>query len=315
MSEPTTACWICLGETPDTPDARYHQICVEVLFGVPNFPTIAFDQVTVTTWAEEHEGRMSISGYQPKGPAALDESGKSLVLVEKDSTHIVKPPHPHYLHINENEHLTMRLARLVGLSVAEHGLIELSDGVIAYVTKRFDRPNGRTGARLHVMDFCQLAEKDPADKEESTVEECAEVVRKYGEPSTSVALFKLLVFSDWVRNGDLHLKNLMLMETPNGGYSLTPGYDLLCTEPYGTKGQKLPVRGERINITRKTWLSFAEQNCSLTRAEAENIIDTMLARLPEAKELVDRSAFPKVEWKRNYKHLLEKKTRHLKGIV
>lgn len=316
MSERTTACWICLGETtPDTPDGRYHHACVEALFGAPNPPVISFDQLTVTTWAEEHDGRMSISGYQPKGPAALDESGTKLLLVEKDSTHIVKPPHPQYLHINENEHLTMRLARLVGIDVAEHGLIELSDGAIAYVTKRFDRPAGGNGPRLHVIDFCQLAGKDPADKEESTAEECALIARTYGEPATALNLFKLFVFSDWVRNGDLHLKNLMLMETAAGGYALAPGYDLLCTEPYGTKGQKLPVQGERGNISRKQWISFAEKNCAMDRAQAEQILDGMLARLEDAKAFVDRSAFPRVEWKTKYKHLLEKKTRHLAGIV
>jgi serine/threonine-protein kinase HipA len=315
LSERTTACWICLSETPpDTPDGRYHHACLEAVFGVTNAPAIEFDQLAVTTWAEEHEGRMSISGYQPKGPAALDESRTRLLLVEKDSTHIVKPPHPQYLHINENEHLTMRLARMVGLAVAEHGLIELSDGAIAYVTKRFDRADGSKGSRLHVMDFCQLAEKDPADKEESTAEECAHIARTYGNESTPVALFKLLVFSDWVRNGDLHLKNMMLMETA-GAYALAPGYDLLCTEVYGTKGQKLPVEGERINITRKMWISFAEKNCAMDRAQAERIIDAMLARLPEAKALIDRSAFPKVEWKTKYKHFLEKKTRHLAGSV
>jgi serine/threonine-protein kinase HipA len=316
LSERTTACWICLSETPpNTPDGRYHHACLEALFGVSSTPAILFDQLTVTTWAEEHDGRMSISGYQPKGPAALDETGTQFVLVEKNSTHIVKPPHPQYPHIIENEHLTMRLARLVGLDVAEHGLIELSDGAIAYVTKRFDRPDGAKGTRLHVMDFCQLAEKDPTDKEDSIAEECAFLARTFGDESTPKALFQLLVFSDWVRNGDLHLKNLMIMETLTGTYKLAPAYDLLCTEPYGSKGQMLPVEGERINISRKVWLSFAEKNCQMDRASAAKIIDAMLARLAEAKALVDRSAFPKVEWKNKYKHLLEKKTRHLAGIV
>lgn len=316
MSNRTTACWICLGETPpDTPDGRYHHSCIETLFGVPNIPRIDFGQVDITTWADKYDGRMSISGYQPKGPAALDETGTLLQLVEKESTHIVKPPHPQYLYINENEHLTMRLARLAGIDVAEHGLIEMSDGVIAYVTKRFDRPTGGKGARLNAADFCQLAGKDPDDKEDSTAEECASLVRSHGNESAIIALFQLLVFSDWVRNGDLHLKNMMLMETAAGDWKLAPGYDLLCTEPFGIRGQKLPVGGEQVNITRKGWISFAEKNCAIERVHAENIIDTMLALLNDAKSLVDRSAFPKVEWKNKYKHWLEKKTRHLAGRV
>ncbi|MBK9261616.1 MAG: HipA domain-containing protein [Polyangiaceae bacterium] len=314
MTERTTACWICLGEAPpDLPGGRYHRACVDALFGVSDVPAVAFDRLTVTTWAEEHSGRLSISGYQPKGPAALDESGTRLVLVEKDSTHIVKPPHPQYLYINENEHLTMRLARAVGLDVAEHGLVELSDGSIAYVTKRFDRPAGAKGPRLHAFDFCQLAGKDPTNKEDSTAEECASIALQYGGPSTTIALFRLFVFADWVRNGDLHLKNLMMMEAPNGGYALTPAYDLLCTEPYGSTGLMLPVGGERKNVTRKIWLSFAEAYCQIERLKAAELIDSMLERLPDALALVDRSAFPHAEWKNKYKHFLAKKTRHLAG--
>lgn len=316
MTPRTEACWICLGETPpDLPGARYHRICVEGLFGVSAMPAVAFDQLTVTTWAEEHSGRLSISGYQPKGPAALDERGETLVLVEKDSTHIVKPPHPQYLHINENEHLTMRLARVVGIDVAEHGLVELSDGAIAYVTKRFDRPAGAKGPRLHVVDFCQLAGKDPTDKEDSTAEECASIALTHGGASAAFALFQCLVFADWVRNGDVHLKNLMMMETADGGYALTPGYDLLCTEVYGITGVMLPVGGERKNVTRKIWLAFAEKYCQIPHERAAEAMDSMLARLPDVRALVDRSAFPHVEWKNRYKHLLEKKTRHLEGKV
>ncbi len=316
MTERTPACWICLGEEPpDTPEGRYHRACIEAVFGVPEMPAITFDRLAVTTWAEEHAGRLSISGYQPKGPAALDDAGKRLLLVEKDSTHIVKPPHPQYLHINENEHLTMRLARLVGIEVAEHGLVELADGSIAYVTRRFDRPDGARGSRIHVMDFCQLAGKDPADKEDSTAEECAFIAREYAGADAALALFRLFVFSDWVRNGDLHLKNLMLMETPDGGYALTPAYDLLCTEFYGTKGLMLPLGGERTNVSRKAWLLFAEQACQIERALAAEVIDAMMAGLPEARKLVERSAFPHVEWKDKYMHWLEKKTRHLAGKV
>lgn len=258
---------------------------------------------------------MSISGYQPKAPAALSDDGKRLSLVAENGTYIVKPPHPGYLYINENEHLTMCLARLVGIHAAEHGLIEMSDGVIAYVTKRFDRPTGGGGPRLHAMDFCQLTGKDPDEKYLGTAAECATLTLEYGGQTAVRALYKLFIFSDWIRNGDLHLKNLMLIENGNEGYALSPAYDLVCTPFYNSEGFKLAIEGDPKNITRKTWLSFGQANCQLSREEAENILDTMLAQLNDAKSLVDRSAFPKVEWKNKYKHWLEKKTRHLAGFV
>jgi serine/threonine-protein kinase HipA len=313
MSAPATACWICLGEPPlDAAAGRYHRACLELLFGVSELPRAAFDQIAIAGWAEEHAGRLSISGFQPKAPAALTEEGRVLSLVERDSTHIVKPPHASYPHIPQNEHLTMRLARLVGLDVAEHGLIELSDGAVAYVTRRFDR---MPGGLVHVVDFCQLAGKDPEDKEASSAEECAALARRYAGPEAAFALFRLLVFAYWVRNGDLHLKNLMLRKTPARSYTLAPAYDLLCTEPYNVKGMVLPVTGERVNIARKRWLDFAGGACGLDPSAAANAIDAMVAKQPEAAVLIERSALPSPEWKRRYRRLLAKRSRQLSGRV
>lgn len=149
----------------------------------------------------------------------------------------------------------MRLARAVGLDVAEHGLIELLDGTIAYLTWRFDRV-GRGGARTPSSTSASR-EPPPEDKESSTTEECGRLARQYATPETAAALFQLFVFAYWVRNGDLHLKNLMLMRRPDGAYSLAPAYDLLCTEPYNQKGMTPPVGGERVNIARPAWLAAA----------------------------------------------------------
>jgi serine/threonine-protein kinase HipA len=301
-----------LQSEPDAPGGRYHAACAEALFGVPGVPRIDFDFLTVNGWAEEHSGRLSISGFQPKAPAALSEDGQSLVLVESGSTHIVKPPHVQHLHIPQNEHLTMRLARVCGLPVAEHGLIELTDGTIAYLTRRFDR-EGRAGKRTHVVDFCQLANLPPEDKESTTTEECARLARAYATQDTPAALFRLFVFAYWVRNGDLHLKNLMLLRRPDGTYSLAPAYDLLCTEPYKVKGMILPVAGERINIPRHTWLEAGTSSFGLDATEATAILDNLVGKLADAEALVERSLLPNVEWKLNYRRLLQKRTRQLAG--
>jgi serine/threonine-protein kinase HipA len=305
-------CWICLDPAPDAPGGKYHSPCAEALFGVPQVPRIDFDFLAVNGWAEEHSGRLSISGFQPKAPAALSEDGQSLVLVASKSTHILKTPHVQFLHIPQNEHLTMRLARVAGLDVAEHGLIELSDGTVAYLTRRFDR-QGREAARTHVVDFCQLAGLPPEEKESATTEECAALARQYGAPGTAVALFKLFVFSYWVRNGDLHLKNLMLLRRQDGSYRLAPAYDLLCTEPYNVKGMMLPVAGERMNIPRHTWIDVGVSSFGLAPEEARDVLDRLISLLADAEALVERSLLPNAEWKLNYRRFLQKRTRQLAG--
>lgn len=310
----TPVCWICLDAGPDAPGGRYHVTCAEALFGVPDVPRIAFDFLAVNGWAEDHSGRLSISGFQPKAPAALTADGRALELVESGSTHIVKPPHVQFQHIPQNEHLTMRLARLVGLDVAEHGLIEMSDGTVAYLTRRFDR-QGRSGQRLHVVDFCQLAGLGPEDKESATTEECAALARQYGAPGTAAALFRLFVFAYWVRNGDLHLKNLMLARRPDGTFGLAPAYDLLNTEPYQVKGMMLPVAGERMNIPRHTWVEVGTSSFGLDVPEARAAIDGIIGHLAAAEALVERSFLPNPEWKLRYRRFLQKRTRQLAGEV
>lgn len=317
-------CWACLdpiaprsSDAPDAPEAappRYHPACSEALFGTATPPRIDLDSVAVHGWADEHSGRLSISGFQPKAPAALSPDGGHLVLVESGSTHILKPAHAQHQHIPQNEHLTMRLARRAGIVVAEHGLIELKDGSLAYVTRRFDR-QGPGGDRTHVVDFCQLADLPPEDKEAATAEQCAALARRFATPETALALFELFAFSYWVRNGDLHLKNLMLALRPDGRYALAPAYDLLCTEPYNVKGMILPVAGERINIPRHTWIELGTGAFGLDAAAAAGVLDHLVGCLPDAEATVERSLLPNREWKRLYRRLLQKRTRQLAGEV
>jgi serine/threonine-protein kinase HipA len=42
-------------------------------------------------------------------------------------------------------------------------------------------------------------------------------------------LFKLITFNYVFSNGDAHMKNFSLHESPYGDYVLTPAYDLMCT--------------------------------------------------------------------------------------
>lgn len=77
----------------------------------------------------------------------------------------------------------------------------------------------------------------------------------------------------------------------------------------------LPVGGERVNISRKLWLTFAEQNCGIDPARAANLIDDMVAKQPEARAMIERSALPTPESKRKYWHWLAKRSRQLAGLV
>jgi serine/threonine-protein kinase HipA len=162
------------------------------------------------------------------------------------------------------------------------------------------------------MDFCQILGKDPDQKDQSTADACGGAARAYAGPAVARELYRLFLFSYWIGNGDLHLKNVALLQPPGGAYALSPAYDLLCTLFYGDDGRMtLSVRGRNKNITRRFWLDFAESDCGVPRDEAEAILDGMLARLPDALAMIQRSPLPNPQFKQQYARHLEKRSREL----
>ena len=74
MSPQAAACWICLDALPqDGSAARDHPTCIHAFFDVPTGPQVAFGRLDITNWADEHAGRLSISGYQLKDRERLPE--------------------------------------------------------------------------------------------------------------------------------------------------------------------------------------------------------------------------------------------------
>jgi len=181
--------------------------------------------------------RQSISGVQEK--TLLNRNGRRFVPVESGGDYILKPiprnsPARLAADIPANEALTMDLASdVMGIDVADHQLVEFADGELAYLTKRFDY---RKGVKIHQEDFCQLANRSRAThgsdyKYTGSYEELAGLVRRFC-PSAAIEnpkVFSVILFNYAFANGDAHLKNFSLFESPQGDYILTPAYDLLNT--------------------------------------------------------------------------------------
>ena len=181
--------------------------------------------------------RQSISGVQQK-TQLLRQRGR-FVPVESGGDYILKPaprntPARLAADIPANEALTMDIAHdIFKINVAEHELVQLADGELAYLTKRFD---SRNGVKLHQEDFCQLSNRSPAThgtdyKYDGSYEELAELIRRFC-PSATIEcpkVFFIILFNYVFANGDAHLKNFSLFQSPQGDYILTPAYDLLNT--------------------------------------------------------------------------------------
>lgn len=184
--------------------------------------------------------RLSLSGVQEKYGLVLDQRQLRLALPDEQSTYILKPVPPDFtLHnvadIPANEHLTMQLARQVySIPTAENALIFFVDDEPALLVKRFDfRPDG---GKWRQEDFASLSgqtgETAGANfKYDGSYEDIAALIRQY-LPAHRVEqekFFRLLLFNYLFSNGDAHLKNFSILETPDGDFVLSPAYDLICT--------------------------------------------------------------------------------------
>lgn len=252
-----TACRICLQPTADHPP--YHPACLESLFGSPLLPRLEFSLPSLMRLATDMAGKMSISGVQEKVSLKLSEDRSQLEVAPSNGRYILKPEPSRFAFVPQNEHLTMSLARLVGIEVPPFGLFELADGVVAYLIKRFDR--GDDGTKLPIEDFCQLAGKPLRDKYEGSGELCVRILRQFAsEPLIEIRkLFKMLLFSWCVANGDQHLKNFSLFTHAGGMRRLAPAYDLICTRlPIPSdRSLALSIGGKKSNLSRTLWLEFA----------------------------------------------------------
>lgn len=296
-----SVCLVCLGdEPPDCPDGPYHRACLRGLFGIDELPRVDIDPMTIPERLGAGEPRWSISGVQRKAGMYLDEARRELVIADRDhpSTLILKPQIERFPNVPENEHLSMVIGRLAGLDAPPCGLFRLADGTAGYLIKRFDRSDERPPQGLRKEDLCQLAGKRPEDKYEGSAELCAEVVTRYvRDPASSLRrLFRLFVVSYWIGNGDLHLKNVSLLEPEFGrGYTLSPVYDLVSSQIYRASHdpQALKVSGrQRGDLGRRHYVDFAVGQCQMSEEEAAAIVGDVLAAHDRALVLLARSPLP-----------------------
>lgn len=185
----------------------------------------------------EKADRMSISGVQDKISVRLERG--ELVPVDADGEYILKPvpsrPLPRFeTDVPANEHLTMQIAAQVfKIPTAANACVYLKDKSMACVVKRFDR---RGGQKVPQEDFCQLSSRSPEShgnsyKYDGSYEETGHILRDHCQAYAVEIekLFRLILFNYVFSNGDAHLKNFSLYESPYGDYVLTPAYDLVCT--------------------------------------------------------------------------------------
>ena len=267
----------------------------------------------------ENRKRISISGVQEKLSLLLDKNKLRLTEAGEKGTYILKPIPRDVKSVDQvpaNEHLTMQIARQVyGLQTAENALIFFSSGEPAYITKRFDVKED--GLKWGKEDFATLTGKTEENagynfKYNYSYEALGELLKKY-VPAWRVEiekLYSLIVFNFLFSNGDAHLKNFSLLETPSGDYVLSPAYDLLNTRIHVDDSvfaldEGLFVDGFKSEEMKKSNYpglhDFQELagRFGINEKRRDKILAPYLQRQPTVEELISRS-FLNDKTKRTY---------------
>lgn len=274
----------------------------------------------------DNQKRISISGVQEKFSVLLEKNKLRLIQEGEQGTYILKPV-PTFgkkrEQMSANEHLTMQIARQVyNIETAENALIFFKNGAPAYITKRFDvNPDGSKKAK---EDFATLAGKTPQThgehyKYEGNYLELFQLMKKF-LPAYRIEtpkLFKLLVFNYLFSNGDAHLKNFAILETPMGDHRLSPAYDLLNTRihvddsDFALEEGLLPKSMAQTTIAGQFQI-LAEQ-VEIKPKQFNEIMTSMLEHSKEVIELTQASFLEKTT-QRNYIQDYEYRLKQLQKI-
>ena len=277
------ACPICLRPS----SGKEHPACSQAIYGSASPPRLDVGLGDVERLAiETVNRRLALTGVQRKLSLSFAGTGadRRLTIVGAlGGSHILKPPAPEYPGMPEIEHWTMVLARASGLRTAEAGLIPLSSGEPAFITRRFDRDGTR---RIHVEDLCQLSGLATEHKYRSSMEKVGTVVRDLATApgDDALRLFEVTVFSFLVGNSDMHLKNWTLVRDA-GRVVLSPAYDLLPVRLLVDDPEEfaLPINGRKNRLEKRDFEALGK-HLKIPDVVIRRTLDDLPARLMLAIE-------------------------------
>lgn len=254
-------CLICATSTKD--DLEYHTTCSRKFFGTPAPPSLDIALGDLQHYATLSVlERVTVTGVQKKLSLSIEKPGKGarFTIVGLWGNYILKPPVDEYPFLPENEDTIMRLASLIGIPTVPHAMIRLASGELAYIARRIDRD--AIGNKIAMEDFCQISGRLTEDKYKGSVERIGKLLRRFSvyPGLDTVDLFERVVFNYICANGDMHLKNYSLIETPQG-VRLAPAYDLLATVlpiPEDPEESALTINGKKSHFMKTDFNALAD---------------------------------------------------------
>lgn len=293
----------------------FHSSCAKKMFGTKQAPIIDFNLKQLEELAKQIVIKsVAVTGVQPKLSLEIEKHKNELsrlTIVGLHGNYILKPPSTEYKELPQNEDVTMHLANLVKIKTAQHCLIRLHSGELAYITKRFDR---NKKDKIAVEDFCQLTENLTEHKYRGSIEKVAKTTHQFttNKGFEVLRLFELVLFCYLTGNADMHLKNFALIENAFGEFELSPAYDLVSTALVIADDQEetaLTINGKKSRLKKKDFDALAS-NLEINTKVLNSIYAKFANALPNWIDFIKQSFLSKAMQK-NYIELLQTKHKNL----
>lgn len=278
------------GEKLNAPNNHYHELIdvelARILKELPTKPLLA----------GERGVRLSLAGVQDKLAVYVKNEKIFIPLNNAPSSHILKPAHGIYDDVIFNEYFCLKLAKQIGLSVAEVEIKKIED-INYLLVARYDRTilhsQGVDEAikRVHQEDFCQAlgvpSTKKYQNEEGPSLKQCFNLIREQSSiPVLDLErLLDAVIFNFLIGNCDAHGKNFSLLYLEQ--LQLAPLYDLVCTIYYEDIEKRMAMKlgGEYdINKIKPEHFDKFSDEVGLSKPEVRNRIlklsDEMMGALP-----------------------------------
>ena len=286
----------------------YHLKCSKKFFGSTTPPEIPFTLQEIQELAVLTLGKsISVTGVQPKISLETQRTaakGQRFTIVGMLGNYILKPPVAQYPEMPEIEDLTMHIAQILKIKTAEHSLVRLKSGELAYITKRFDRIKKE---KIPVEDMAQITGTLTENKYRGSMEKIGKAIKQYSSYPVYdlISLYELTLFSFITGNADMHLKNFSLLTNSDNEVMLAPAYDLLSTKlliPQDNEELALPLNGKKSRLKSVDFHKFAE-SLEINATSIKNIHKKFLGKEEALLEMIGKS-FLSVGMKKKYGELL-----------
>lgn len=244
---------------------------------------------------------VALAGVQDKLSAGMI----SLPVASAGKRFILKLNAPEFPHVVENELVMFRYAAKLRIPLSRVQLIRDVAGRPGLLVERFDRvpvPGGGPDdvLRLAVEDGAQVLKLYPADKYNVGYGQvCHALADHCSAPLPALRNLAIQGAFAWLTgNGDLHAKNVSMVQQPHGEWVVAPVYDIPSTVVYGDKTLALTLSGKRTGISRRHFLGWAGALGLPPRAAVQVLELALKASGPLVADLEAGTAFAVVNEKK-----------------